>query len=67
LKIKIKELLKKDMKTKSANIKIKMYINGIRISFSAYTLSGTTVTYVPANNGRYGLTAGDRIQIDYYY
>jgi len=67
LKIKIKELLKKDMKTKSANIKIKMCINGIGISFSAYTLSGPTVTYVPANNGAYALTSGDRIQFDYFY
>ena len=55
------------MKTKSANIKIKMYISGISISISAYTLSGTTVTYVAANNGTYALTAGDRIQFDYFY
>jgi len=67
LKIKIKELLKKDMKTKSVNSKVKMYINGIRISNSAYSLSGTTVTYVAANNGAYALTTGDRIQFDYFY
>jgi hypothetical protein len=51
----------------SANSKVKMYVNGIRISKNAYTLSGPTVTYVPANNGAYALTAGDRIQFDYFY
>jgi hypothetical protein len=53
------------IQTPSVNSKVKMYINGIRISNSAYTLSGTKVTYVPANNGTYALTAGDRIQ--FYY
>ncbi|WNH09175.1 hypothetical protein [Thalassobellus suaedae] len=56
--------------TPSANSKVKMYINGIRISNTAYSTSGTTLTYVPANNGNnggYALTAGDRIQFDYYY
>jgi len=53
--------------TASVNSKVKMYINGIRISNSAYTLSDTTVTYVAANNGAYTLTAGDRIQFDYFY
>jgi hypothetical protein len=53
--------------TPSANSKVKMYINGIRISNLANTLSGRTVTYVPANNGTYALTAGDRIQFDYFY
>ncbi len=53
--------------TPSASSKVKMYINGIRISNTAYSTSGTTFTYVPANNGGYALTAGDRIQMDYYY
>jgi len=45
-----------------------MYINGTRIKNSAYTwTSGTTVTYVPANNNSYVLVAGDRIQFDYAY
>ena len=51
----------------SANSKVKMYVNGIRISNTAYSVSGSTLTYVPANNGSYALTAGDRIQMDYYY
>jgi hypothetical protein len=53
----------------SANSKVKMYVNGIRISKTAYayTPSGTSLTYVPANNGGYALTAGDRIQFDYFY
>ena len=49
------------------NSKVKMYINGIRISNSAYNNSGMTLTYFPANNGSYALVAGDRIQFDYSY
>jgi hypothetical protein len=45
-----------------------MYINGTRIKNSAYTwTSGSTVTYIPANNNSYALVAGDRIQFDYAY
>jgi hypothetical protein len=51
----------------SADSKVKMFINGIRISNTAYSVSGTTLTYIPANNGAYVLTASDRIQFDYYY
>ena len=51
----------------SANSKVKMYVNGIRISNTAYSVSGSTLTYVPANNGSYALTASDRIQFDYFY
>jgi hypothetical protein len=53
--------------TPSANSKVKMYINGIRISNTAYSVVGTTLTYNPANNGTYALVAADRIQFDYYY
>jgi hypothetical protein len=53
--------------TPSANSKVKMYINGVRISNTAYTKTGNALTYVPANNGSYVLVAGDRIQFDYYY
>ncbi len=53
--------------TPSANSKIKMYINGVRISNSAYSITGTTITYNATNNGAYYLTANDRIQFDYYY
>ncbi|SHN01717.1 hypothetical protein SAMN05216269_110139, partial [Flavobacterium xinjiangense] len=51
----------------SANSKVKMYVNGIRISNTAYSLSGTTLTYIPANNGSYSLSVSDRIQFDYFY
>ena len=54
-------------RTPSIKSKVKMYINGIRITNTAYTISGTTVTYNPANNGSYALIAGDRIQFDYYF
>jgi hypothetical protein len=53
--------------TKSANSKVKMFINGVRISNAAYNLVGTTLTYTPANNASYSLTLTDRIQFDYYY
>jgi hypothetical protein len=53
--------------TPSTNSKVKMYVNGIRISNTAYTISVNTLTYIPANNGSYSLLANDRIQFDYYY
>ncbi len=53
--------------TKSANSKLKMFINGVRISNTAYALVGTTLTYSPASNASYALTLNDRIQFDYYY
>ncbi len=52
--------------TPSVNSKVKMFINGIRISNTAYSLSGTTITYIPANNGSYSLAVGDRVQLDYF-
>ncbi len=51
----------------STNSKVKMYVNGIRISNSAYSWTGTTLTYIPANNGSYTLSVNDRIQFDYFY
>ncbi len=53
--------------TKSANTLMRLYINGVRISKTAFSLSGTSFTYLPANNETYTLISGDRIQIDYYY
>ncbi|WP_163379669.1 hypothetical protein, partial [Cyclobacterium sp. SYSU L10401] len=53
--------------TPSVNSKVKMYVNGIRISNTAYSVVGTALTYNPANNGSYTLAAGDRIQMDFYY
>ena len=51
----------------AANSKVKMYVNGIRISNKAYNITGTTLTYNPAFNGSYSLSAADRIQLDYTY
>ena len=53
--------------TKSVNSKLKMFINGVRISNTAYSLVGVTITYAPASNANYSLTLSDRIQFDYYY
>jgi hypothetical protein len=53
--------------TPSSLTKVKMYINGIRISKTAYTISGTTLTYVPANNESYTISVSDRVQFEYAY
>ena len=53
--------------TPSSLTKVKMYINGIRISKTAYSVSGTTLTYVPANNESYAITVNDRVQFEYAY
>jgi hypothetical protein len=49
------------------NTKVWMFINGIRTNNSAYTISGTTVTYTAASNNNYTIVVGDRIQFDYAY
>ena len=51
----------------SPDSNVKMFINGVRISNSAFSISGNSVTYLPAGNGSNVLRAGDRIQFDYYY
>ena len=53
--------------TPAATSKVKMYINGIRISNAAYSVSGTNLTYDPAYNGNYSISDSDRIQFDYSY
>ena len=53
--------------TPSTLTKVKMYINGIRISKTAYSVSGTTLTYVPANNEGYPISVSDRVQFEYAY
>ncbi|MBD0725480.1 hypothetical protein B6A10_09845 [Flavobacterium sp. L1I52] len=51
----------------SSKTMVKMFVNGIRISNSAYSWSGTTLTYNPLNNGGYVLSVDDRIQFDYFF
>ena len=53
--------------TPSIYSKVKMYINGIRISNESYSLSSRTLAYDSSKNGDYDIKAGDRIQFDYYY
>ena len=53
--------------TPAANSKVQMFINGIRIDKTAYSLSTNVITYIPANNSSFTLVAGDRIQFDYAY
>jgi hypothetical protein len=51
------------------NTKVRMFINGTRISNSAYSVNYTNrvLTYTPASNGSYAIVASDRIQFDYFY
>ncbi len=52
----------------ATNSSIWGYINGIRISNTAYGVTGTTgIEYNPTNNGNKTIDAGDRIQFDYNY
>ncbi len=51
----------------STKSKVKMYVNGIRISNTAYTIIDNVLTYIPANNGNAILGATERIQFDYFY
>ena len=53
--------------TPATKSKIKMYVNGFRISNTAYSVNGTTITYTPSNNNNYVLITGDLIQFDYSY
>ncbi|WP_185963160.1 hypothetical protein, partial [Flavobacterium gawalongense] len=50
----------------SAKSKVKMFINGLRVRNSAYTLSGNTVTLDTLILG-FTLLLNDRIQFDYFY
>ena len=49
------------------NGKVWMFINGVRTNNNAFSVSGTTVTYTPANNNSYAIVVNDRIQFDYCY
>jgi flagellar motility protein MotE (MotC chaperone) len=53
--------------TPNVNSTIRLFINGVRISKTALSVTGTTLTYNPTNNGAATLVVGDRIQVDYYY
>jgi len=44
-----------------------MFVNGIRISNSAFSVTDKVLTYNPAANGNYSLVPGDRVQFDYSY
>jgi hypothetical protein len=42
-------------------------INGVTAAATAFTVAGSTVTYVAAQNGGYPLKAGDRVTVSYLY
>lgn len=47
------------------NKNIGFFRNGIKLASNASSFAGTTVTYIPANNGASNLVVGDRIVIIY--
>ncbi|MBP5710323.1 MAG: hypothetical protein J6W84_05035, partial [Bacteroidales bacterium] len=56
----------------SANYLVKMFINGVLVgdndgTDAVITVSGTTVTYIPANNGNKEIETTDKIVIYYFY
>ena len=53
--------------TPLAVTKIKMFRNGIKIRAAAYSISGTTLTYIPANNGATSIDVNDIIECYYFY
>jgi hypothetical protein len=53
--------------TPTSSATIKMFVNGILLSKTAYSVSGTTLTYVPVNNGSTALSLNDRVQFVYLY
>ena len=44
-----------------------VFRNGIRLPVSSIVYSGTTVTYLPSENGGKNMKAGDRVTIDYFW
>jgi hypothetical protein len=53
--------------TPSSLSKVKMYINGIRISKTAYSITGSTLNYTPSSNENYTISVGDRVQFEFAY
>lgn len=53
--------------TPASSTKVKMFINGVLIKGSAHSEVGRVITYIPANNGNYVLTANDEVVFYYYY
>ena len=56
--------------TPKANYVVRLFINGIMVGDSAtgvVTVSGNTVTYVPAQNDNKNLKAGDTVIISFFY
>lgn len=45
---------------------IQVFINGVKLKKSGFTVSGTTVTLVDTNNG-YGIETGDTLSVSYSY
>ena len=55
--------------TPNSNYLVRLYINGVMVGDSAtgvVTVDGTTVTYVPAQNGGEPMEVGDKIIISYF-
>jgi hypothetical protein len=53
--------------TPLAVTKVKLFRNGIKIRAAAYSMSGNTLTYIPANNGATSIDVNDIIECYYFY
>ena len=47
--------------------KLAFYINGVRVPKNAISISGSTISYNPIENGNYVILGTDRISFDYIY
>ena len=47
--------------------KLAFYINGVRVPKNAISISGSTISYNPVENGNYVILGTDRISFDYIY
>jgi hypothetical protein len=53
--------------TNTPSGRVQAFRNGVRLPKNSVSVSGTTLTYVPANNNNDALIAGDTITIDYLF
>ena len=53
--------------TPNPNSIVKMFINGVKVSKTSISVTGTTVTYTKANNRNIEIVSGNIIEFIYYY
>ena len=53
--------------TPNPNSIVKMFINGVKVSKTSISVTGTTVTYTKANNRNIEIVNGNIVEFVYYY